>query len=111
MGYFYLAIAIVTEVAGTIALKPSEGFTKLIPSLIVVVGYGLSFYFFALVLKTIPVGVAYAMWSACGIVLITIAGAFLFGQRMDLPAIIGMSLVIIGIIVMNVFSKTVGVGN
>lgn len=68
MGYFYLAIAIITEVAGTIALKPSEGFTKLIPSLIVVVGYGLSFYFFALVLKTIPVGVAYAMWSACGIV-------------------------------------------
>lgn len=105
MGYLYLAIAIVAEVIGTSALKASEEFTKPLASISVVVGYAVSFYFLSLVLKTIPVGVAYAIWSGLGIVLITIVGFIVFNQKIDMPGMIGMAMIICGVIVMNVFSK------
>lgn len=107
MSYLYLAIAIIAEVAGTAALKSSEGFTNLVPSVIVVLGYGMAFYFLSLVLDEIPVGVAYAIWSGAGVVLISVVGAAVFGQKLDLPAIVGMALVVSGIVVMNVFSSSV----
>ncbi len=107
MGYLYLTIAIVAEVIATCALKSSEEFSKLAPSVIVVIGYGVAFYFLSLVLKTIPVGMAYAMWSGLGIVLISIVGAVMFDQKLDLPAVIGMLLIITGVVVMNVFSNSV----
>ncbi len=107
MGYLYLAIAIIAEVVATNALKASDEFTKLIPSILVVLGYGIAFYCLALVLKTIPIGVTYAVWSGLGIVLVTIVAAIVFGQIPDAPAIIGMLLIVVGVVVMNVFSKTV----
>jgi small multidrug resistance pump len=107
MTYLYLTIAIVTEVIATSTLKASAEFTKLLPSIIVVAGYGTSFYFMTLVLRTMPVGVTYAIWSGIGIVLVAIIGALLYEQIPDLPAIIGMALIILGVVVINVFSKTV----
>ena len=107
MGYMYLAIAIIAEVIGTTALKSSEGFSNLVPSIIVVVGYGVAFYFLSLVVKTIPVGIAYAIWAGMGIVLIAIIAALFFKQIPDLPAIIGMLLIVSGVVVINMFSKTV----
>ena len=107
MGYLYLSVAIVAEVIATSALNASERFTKLIPSLISIVGYAVAFYFLSHVLKTIPVGVAYAIWAGLGIVLIAIAGAFLFEQVPDAPAIIGMALIVVGVVIINVFSKTI----
>ena len=106
MGYLYLTIAIISEVIATNALKASDGFTKIIPSTIVIVGYGAAFYFLALVLKTIPVGIAYAIWAGAGIALIAIAGAIVFKQVPDLPGIIGMALIICGVVVIQLFSKT-----
>ena len=108
MGYVYLAIAIIFEVAATNALKMSQEFTKLWPSLFVVVGYGVSFYFFSLVLKTIPVGVAYAVWAGVGVALVTLVAAVIFKQMPDLPAMIGMGLIVSGVVVINLFSKTTG---
>jgi len=108
MAYSYLAIAIIAEVIATSALKASEEFTKVVPSLIVVIGYGATFYFLTLVLRTIPVGVAYAIWAGLGIVLVTIAGGILYKQIPDLPAVLGMGLIVAGVIVINVFSKTAG---
>ncbi len=107
MPYLYLTIAIVTEVVATSALKASAEFTKLFPSLIVIVGYGISFYFMTLVLRTIPIGITYAVWSGVGIVLVAVVGALLYKQVPDLPAIIGMGLIIIGVVVIHVFSKTI----
>lgn len=107
MGYLYLSLAIITEVIATSALKASEQFSKLGPSILVVAGYGVSFYFLSLVLKTIPVGITYAIWSGIGIVLIAISGAIFFKQIPDVFAIIGMTLIIAGVVVINVFSKTV----
>ena len=101
-----LGLAIVAEVIGTTALKASEGFTRLAPSLIVVVGYGVAFYCLSLVLKSIPVGVTYATWSGLGIVLITVVAFLVYGQRIDLAGLIGMGLIIAGVVVLNVFSKT-----
>ena len=108
MSYLYLAVAIFAEVIATSALKASDEFSKLVPSVIVVVGYGVAFYCLSMVLKTIPVGVAYAVWSGLGIVLISIVGLVMFGQKLDLAAIVGMLLIVSGVVVMNVFSKTVG---
>lgn len=108
MSYLYLAVAIIAEVIATSALKASDEFSKLVPSVIVVVGYGVAFYCLSMVLKTIPVGVAYAVWSGLGIVLISIVGLVMFGQKLDLAAIVGMLLIVSGVVVMNVFSKTVG---
>lgn len=107
MGYVYLAIAIIAEVIATSALKASNSFTRIAPSILVLVGYGVAFYFLSLVLKNIPVGVAYAIWSGLGIVLVSIVGMVIFGQKLDLAAIIGMILIITGIVVMNVFSDSV----
>ncbi len=107
MAYLYLAMAIIAEVAATSALKASAEFTKLIPSSIVVVGYGLAFYFMTLVLRTIPIGITYAIWSGLGIVLVTIAGIMFYKQIPDIPAIIGMGLIVSGVVVIHVFSKTV----
>jgi small multidrug resistance pump len=108
MSYLYLFIAIVSEVIGTSALKASEEFTRLVPSLIVIAGYGLAFYFLTLTLRTIPVGIAYAMWSGIGVVLISLAAWVLFKQALDLPAIIGIGLIAAGVIVLNGFSASVG---
>ena len=106
MPYVYLAIAIVAEVIATTALKASNEFTKLYPSLVVVCGYGLAFYFMTLTLKTIPLGISYAIWSGVGIVLIAISGAVFYKQIPDLAALLGMSLIIAGVIIIHVFSKT-----
>ena len=107
MTYLYLAIAIIAEVAATSALKASEEFTSLVPSIIVVIGYGVAFYFMTLVLRVMPVGVTYAVWSGLGIILVAITSFFLYKQTPDLPAVIGMGLIISGVAVINVFSKTV----
>jgi small multidrug resistance pump len=105
--YLYLFVAIIAEVTATSALKASEEFTKLYPSLIVVVGYGVAFYFMTLVLRVIPIGITYAVWSGLGIVLVTIVGVFLYKQIPDIPAIIGMGLIVSGVVVINVFSKSI----
>ena len=106
--WWYLGIAIVSEVAATSALKASESFSRFWPSLLVVVGYALAFYFLSLTLKSIPVAVAYAVWSGVGIALIAIVGWLLFGQVLDLPSIVGISLIVAGVLVLNLFSKTSG---
>jgi len=93
-------------VAATSSLKASEGFTRLIPSAIVVIGYGVAFYFLSLALKTIPVGIAYAIWAGFGIVLIALIGWLVLGQKLDMPAVIGMALIIAGVAVINIFSRT-----
>jgi small multidrug resistance pump len=103
-----LALAIVLEVIATSALKASEGFSKPLPTLVVAIGYGAAFYFLSLALRTIPVGVAYAVWSGIGIVLISAIGWVAFGQKLDLAALIGLSLIIAGVIVVNVFSASSG---
>ena len=107
MGYIYLALAIMAEVIGTTALQASQGFSKPLPSAIVVIGYGLAFYLLSLVLKYVPMGVAYAIWAGMGIVLITAAGALVYKQTPDLPAMLGMGLIVAGVAVINLFSKTV----
>nr|WP_132451175.1 SMR family transporter [Paraburkholderia sp. BL8N3] len=103
--YVLLAIAIVAEVVATSALRASDGFTRLIPATVVVVGYGISFYLLSLTLRSIPVGIVYAVWSGAGIVLITLVAALLFKQIPDLPAVLGMGLIVAGVVVLNVFSK------
>nr|WP_086939409.1 SMR family transporter [Thaumasiovibrio occultus] len=108
MGYLYLTIAIIAEVIATGALKASQGFSNLMPSIVVVIGYSVAFYFLSLVLKTIPVGIAYAIWSGLGVVLISIVGAVLFKQKLDLPAIFGLALIVSGVFVINVFSNVSG---
>ena len=105
--HLYLAIAIIAEVTATSALKGSEEFTKLIPSIIVLIGYGISFYFMTLILRTIPIGITYALWSGLGIVLVTIVGIFLYKQIPDTAAVIGMSLIVSGVITIHIFSKTI----
>lgn len=104
--WIFLAIAIVSEVAATSALKSSEGFTRLLPSLLVVAGYGAAFYFLSLTLRSIPVGVAYAVWSGVGIALISVVAWIFLDQKLDAPAILGIVLISAGVVVMNVFSRT-----
>ncbi|AGF47070.1 multidrug efflux protein [Candidatus Kinetoplastibacterium desouzaii TCC079E] len=105
MKFIYLSIAIITELLATIALKNSIGFTKLWPSLFTCTLYVISTYFLSLTLQDIPVGIAYAIWCGVGIVLVSIIGYFYFGQELDTAAIIGISMIVLGVIVMNVFSK------
>jgi len=107
MEWLYLTIAIVAEVVATSALKAAEGFTRLTPSLIVVIGYGTAFFFLSLTLRNIPVGVAYAIWSGVGVFLVSTIGWLVFGQLLDVPAIIGLALIVAGVIVLNVFSKSI----
>jgi len=106
MAYLYFAIAIIAEVIATSALKASDEFTKLVPSIVVVVGYCVAFYFLSLVLRSIPTGISYAFWSGLGIVLISLVGIFAYKEIPDTPALIGMGLIIAGVIVINLFSKT-----
>jgi small multidrug resistance pump len=108
LGLFFLSIAIVTEVVATSALKASAQFTRLWPSVTVALGYATSFYLLSRVLKVIPVGVTYAIWSGMGIVLISIVGAILFGEIPDAPAVVGMALIVTGVVIINVWSGTAG---
>ncbi len=110
MAYLYLAVAIVAEVIATSALKASEEFTKLYPSLIVVIGYSIAFYFMTLVLRTIPIGITYAVWSGLGIVLVTIIGIVLYKEVPDIPAVIGMGFIIAGVAIIHIFSGSVKQG-
>ena len=104
MAYAYLLIAILSEVLATSMLKASHGFTKLIPSIVTFIGYSVSFYFLSMVLKYIPIGISYAIWSGLGIVLISIVGLLVFKQELDMPGIFGMVLIISGVIVIHLFS-------
>lgn len=108
MSFVYLALAIIAEVIGTSALKASEGFTRLWPSVTVVVGYGMAFYLLALVLRTIPVGIAYAFWAGLGIVLVTLVGIVVYGEKPDLPALVGLAMIVGGVVVIQVFSSVSG---
>nr|WP_211092007.1 multidrug efflux SMR transporter [Vibrio agarilyticus] len=101
----YLVIAIVAEVIATTSLKASDGFTKLLPSLIVVVGYGCTFFFLSLTLRTIPLGVAYAIWSGVGVALVTAIAWVFYGQKLDLAAMVGIGLIVAGVVVLNAFSR------
>lgn len=107
MTYLYLAIAIVAEVIATSSLKACESFTRLWPSVVVVVGYAVAFYFLSLTLRSLSVGIVYAIWSGAGIVLVSIIAWILFGQKLDVPAIVGIALIIAGVAVINLFSKSV----
>lgn len=106
MHYLALLAAIVAETIGTSALQASQQFTRLGPSVLVIVSYSLSFYLLSITLKVMPVGVVYALWSGLGIVLIALAGFFLFGQKLDTPAVIGLGLIVAGVICLQVFSST-----
>ncbi len=108
MLYVYLALAILFETIGTSFLQASQQFTRLMPSLAVLFFYAISFYLLSLVLKVVPVGVAYAIWSGLGIVFITMIGWLVFKQSLDLAAVVGIALIIAGVVVVNLFSKTVG---
>jgi len=107
MTFVYLIAAIILEVVGTAALQASEQFTKPKPLIVTALGYAASFYFLSLVLRTMPVGIAYAIWSGLGIVLITLVGLVWFGQKLDTPAVIGLGLIIAGVGTINLFSSTV----
>lgn len=109
MSYLYLAIAIIAEVIATTALKATASFTRLGPSLVVVAGYGAAFYFLSLCLRTMSVGVAYAIWSAVGILLVTLLAWLIYGQRLDVPAAVGMLLIVAGVAIIQLFSKTTAV--
>lgn len=105
MVYVYLALAIVAEVVATSALKASQEFTRLWPSVLVLVGYALAFYLLSLVLRTMPVGIAYAFWAGLGIVLVTLVGILVYGETPDLPAILGVSMIVGGVIIIQLFSS------
>lgn len=105
MTWMYLAIAIIAEVIATSSLKSSEGFTKLWPSIAVVLGYGFAFFFLSLTLRSVPVGVAYAIWSGAGVVLVTLVAWLALGQKLDFAGVAGIGLIVAGVVVLNLFSK------
>jgi small multidrug resistance pump len=107
-GYLFLGIAIAAEVIATTSMKALDGFNKPLPLALVVLGYGLSLWLLSLVVKTIPIGIAYAVWAGLGIVLVSIAALFVYEQKLDLPAIIGMSMIVAGVVVIQLFSSTAG---
>lgn len=107
MAYLYLAIAIIFEVIATSSLKASQEFSKLIPSIVVIVGYAVSFYCLTVVLKTIPIGITYALWSGLGIVLISVVGMLFFHEKLVIAAIIGMFFIILGVVVIHAFSGSI----
>lgn len=107
MAYLYLTIAIIAEIFATTLLKDTNGFTVLVPTILTIGGYVVAFYMLSLCIQTIPTGVIYAFWSGIGIVGIAVAGYFVHKQTLDMPAIIGVSLILIGVIVIKAFSKTV----
>jgi len=104
--WLFLSVAIISEVVATSALKASNGFTQLWPSLLVIAGYAIAFFFLSLTLRTMTVGIAYAIWSGIGIVLVTFIAWFVFGQSLDTPAIIGLTLIITGVVVLQIFSRS-----
>ena len=105
-GLTYLMLAIISEVIATTMLKASDGFSRLYPSIVVVIGYCLSFWALSQVVRVMPLGIAYAIWSGLGIVLVSVAAVFLYQQKLDLPAIVGMALIIAGVLVINLVSKS-----
>lgn len=107
MHWLYLAIAIMLEVVATSVLKAADGFTRLTPSLVVIVGYACSFYFLSLTLRGIPLGIAYAVWSGVGLALVSLIGWIVYQQALDAPALIGIGLIVAGVVVLNLFSKAV----
>lgn len=107
MAYLYLAIAIIAEVAATSALKASAEFTRPLPGLVVVLGYGIAFYCLTLVLRSIPIGITYAVWSGLGVVLITLVGILVYREIPDAAAVVGMAMIVAGVLVIHLFSKTV----
>jgi small multidrug resistance pump len=104
--WIFLGLAIGFEVFATSALKATAGFSKLWPSLLAVAGYALAFYFLALTLRTIPIGVAYAIWAGAGVALITLVGWLVFSQSLDVPAIIGIVFIVTGVLILNIFSAS-----
>ncbi|WP_395186960.1 DMT family transporter [Vibrio diabolicus] len=105
-----LSIAIVCEVIATSYIPKTEQFTKMMPSTVVLIGYGIAFFLLSVTVKTIPVGVVYAIWSGAGIVLVATVGYFVYGQRLDLPALVGIGFILTGVMIVNLLSKTVGHG-
>ena len=108
MNWLYLAIAIMSEVVATSALKAAEGFTRWVPSLLVVIGYASAFYFLSLTLRSIPLGVAYAIWSGVGVALVSIVGWVIYHQSLNAGALVGIALIVAGVVVLNLSSTTVG---
>ena len=106
--YYYLAIAICAEVIATVSMKAIKGLSTPLPLLLVVVGYGTAFWMLTLVVRTVPVGVAYAVWAGLGIVMVSVAALFIYGQKLDVPAMLGMALIVLGVVVIQLFSKTAG---
>ena len=106
MQWFFLSVAIVSEVVATSALKSSNGFTQFWPSVVVVAGYAVAFFFLSLALRTLSVGIAYAIWSGAGIVLISLVAWLFLGQALDGPAILGLALIVAGVVILNVFSRS-----
>ncbi|WP_209596305.1 SMR family transporter [Ruegeria sp. HKCCSP351] len=106
--YLYLLLAVLAETIGTTALQASQQFTRFWPSVIVIVGYAFAFYLLAMTLKVMPVGIVYAIWSGLGIFLIALIGFIVFGQRLDWPAILGLAMILAGILIIHLFSKTAG---
>ena len=106
--YLYLLLAVLAETIGTTALQASQQFTRFWPSVIVIVGYAFAFYLLAMTLKVMPVGIVYAIWSGLGIFLIALIGFVVFGQRLDWPAILGLAMILAGILIIHLFSKTAG---
>lgn len=106
MPWFYLFLAITGEIVGTTALKASDGFTRLMPSLVAITGYAIGFYFLAIVLRTIPLGITYAIWSGVGVAAVTLIGWMLYGQKLDWAALVGIGLIVAGVLVLNLWSST-----
>lgn len=106
--YLILGLAIVAEVIATSALKAANGFTRMIPSAIVVLGYAVAFYCLSITLRTIPIGIVYAVWSGAGIILLAAIGWVFYGQKLDVAALIGLALIIAGVLIVNLVSKTAG---
>jgi small multidrug resistance pump len=106
--YYYLAIAICAEVIATVSMKAVKGISTPLPLVLVIAGYALAFWMLTLVVRSIPVGVAYAVWAGMGIVMVSVAALFIYGQKLDVPAMAGMALIVLGVVVIQLFSKTAG---
>ncbi|AGN80809.1 small multidrug resistance protein [Pseudomonas putida] len=106
--YTYLAIAICAEVVATASMKAVKGLSTPLPLLLMVVGYGIAFWMLTLVVRSIPVGIAYAIWSGLGIVLISVAALVIYGQKLDLPAMVGMAMIVAGVVIIQLYSKSAG---
>lgn len=106
--YLYLAIAIIAEVVATTSMKAIDGFNKPLPLLLVIGGYSIAFWMLILVVRTIPIGIAYAIWAGLGIVLVSVAAFLIYGQKLDLPAMLGMAMIVAGVVVIHLFSSSTG---